>query len=110
MLIVFGDLPGTGKSTISLAVARAIEAVHVRVDTIEQPLRDIGIVEVGGTGYIIAYRIAADNLALGRTVVADSVNPISIAIDEWLNVGERANVTVKEIETICSPEAEQLPR
>lgn len=75
MLIILAGLPGTGKTTIARALAARIGAAHVRVDTIEQgiksaePHRD-----VGATGYVIAYRIAADNLRAGLTVVADCVN------------------------------------
>jgi predicted kinase len=39
MLVVFGGLPGAGKTTIARALARLREAVHVRIDTIEQALR-----------------------------------------------------------------------
>jgi len=33
MLIAFGGLPGTGKTTVARALARRLEAVHVRLDT-----------------------------------------------------------------------------
>lgn len=45
MLIVFGGLPGTGKSTIARALARALRATYLRVDVIEQAIR----VTRGGT-------------------------------------------------------------
>jgi predicted kinase len=35
MLIVFGGLPGAGKTTVDRALARRLKAVHVRVGTIE---------------------------------------------------------------------------
>jgi predicted kinase len=38
MLIIFGGLPGVGKTTLAKAVAREWEAVYLRVDTIEQAL------------------------------------------------------------------------
>lgn len=38
MLIILGGLPGVGKTTL----AGAIGAVHVRIDSIEQALRDAG--------------------------------------------------------------------
>ena len=81
MLLIFGGLPATGKSTISQCIAKEFQAIHVRVDSIEQALRDEGLNAVYGEGYAIAYRIAADNLSLGSTVVADSVNSIGITRD-----------------------------
>lgn len=110
MLLIFGGLPATGKSTVSLGVAQALDAVHLRVDAIEQTLRDIGYEVSTDEGYKIAYRIAADNLELGRTVVSESVNPIAITRDDWRNVGEKAKVPVREIEVICSDESEHRHR
>jgi predicted kinase len=38
VLIVFGGLPGTEKTTVAKALAQKVDAVHLRVDTIEQAL------------------------------------------------------------------------
>ena len=67
-------LPGVGKTAISRELAMAVGAVHLRIDSIEQSLRSAGW-RVEGEGYAVAYALAADNLALGRTVIADCVNP-----------------------------------
>ena len=42
MLIVFGGLPGTGKTTVARELARQLGAVHPRIDSIEQALRNAG--------------------------------------------------------------------
>lgn len=112
MLIVFGGLPGTGKTTIARALAQRLGAVHLRIDTIEQALRLSGMLkaDVGPAGYLAAYRLAEDNLRIGRTVVADSVNPVRATRDAWRSVGERASVRVVEIEAICSDQAEHRRR
>lgn len=36
----------------------------------------------------MAYAIAEDNLRVGRTVIADSVNPLQLTRNTWLDVGE----------------------
>src|SRR5262249_34903327 len=85
-LYVFAGLPGSGKTTLSQLLARRIGATHLRIDTIEQALRDLCALDVQGEGYRLSYRIAADNLRLGLDVVADSCNPIELTRDEWRRV------------------------
>ena len=79
MLLIFGGLPGVGKTAGAMGLAREIGAVHLRIDSIEQALRNSGVDVSGPEGYEVAYAIAEDNLRLGRTVIADSVNPIGHA-------------------------------
>ena len=112
MLIIFGGLPGTGKTTIARELARQIGAIHLRIDSIEQAIRDCSPDAVGldEAGYRVAYAVAEDNLRLGRTVVADSVNPLQITRDAWLEVGRRAQSIIMEIEVICSDSCEHRAR
>ena len=78
VLFVFTGLPGSGKSTIAQMLSTHFSCTFLRIDTIEQALRDLCAVDVGGEGYRLAYRIAADNLKIGISVVADSCNPIEM--------------------------------
>lgn len=112
MLIIFGGLPGSGKTTIARALAKRLGAVHVRVDTIEQAIRASGDVErdIGPAGYVVAYGVAQDNLTLGRLVIADSVNPLEITRRAWLAVAARSAVTAVEVEVICSDKTEHRRR
>ena len=45
-LIVFGGLPGSGKSSIARELARETGAMWLRIDSIEQPIRESGVVAV----------------------------------------------------------------
>jgi predicted kinase len=110
MLYIFGGLPGTGKSTLAQRLARAQQAVHLRIDTIEQSLRQMGSLIDGSEGYVVAYRLAADNLRLGLCVVADSVNPLQVTRAAWREVAMHVGVSFVEIEVICSNAAEHRVR
>jgi predicted kinase len=112
-LIVFGGLPGTGKTTLAKAVAEEHSATYLRIDTIEQALRSSGVLagdEVGPAGYLIAYKVAESNLRIGRMVVADSVNPLAITRDAWRQVAATTSSEIVEIEVVCSDVAEHRRR
>ena len=112
MLIVFAGLPGTGKTTISRAVAQALAATHLRIDVIEQAIRDAGVPAgiVGASGYAVAQALAGANLSDGRVVVADCVNPIAAGREGWRAVAVRAAVRLVEVEVVCSDAEEHRRR
>jgi len=76
--------------------------MYLRIDTLEQALRDLCQFTVEGEGYEIAYRIATDNLQLGLSVVADSCNPIELTRTEWENVARSVDTGYRNIEIVCS--------
>jgi predicted kinase len=104
MLIIFGGLSATGKTTIARELARQIHAVYLRIDTIEQSLRDSGVLnpDTEDAGYRVAYSVAEENLRLGRIVIADSVNPLQLTRDAWADVAKRADARCAEVEIVCS--------
>ena len=67
-----------GMTAVATGLAREIGAVHLRIDSIEQALRNSGVDVSGAEGYGVAYAIAEDNLGLGLTVIAESVNPVEV--------------------------------
>jgi predicted kinase len=110
-LIIFSGLPGSGKSTLASKVASTLKAAYLRIDTVEQGLRDIcEISEVDGKGYLLSHRIAQENLRLGNSVVADSVNPWSLTRREWNNVASDIGANFLNIELVCSNKGEHKKR
>jgi predicted kinase len=105
VLIILAGLPGVGKTTIARELALRLVGVHVRIDSIEQAIRQSAThatVPMDDAGYLVGYAVAEDNLRLGHTVIADSVNPWPLTRDAWVAVAERAGVRSIEVEIICS--------
>lgn len=110
MLYIFSGLPGTGKSTLSSALSQEIRGTYLRVDVIEQAMRNAGVWVDGPAGYIVCYEIASQNLRLGLDVVADTVNPILETRQAWRDVAKSLSVPFVEIEVVCSDEYEHRVR
>ena len=80
----------------------------LRIDTIEQTIRDLCAMKEKSEGYRMAYRIASDNLSIGNSVVADSCNPIALTRLAWHDVVKKAGARAVNVEVICSdPVADQ---
>ena len=109
-LYLFSGLPATGKSTLARRLAAHLQASYLRIDSIEQALRELCAVRVEGEGYRLAYRIARDNLLLGGDVVADSCNPIALTRAEWQDVAAGAGARAVNIAIVCSDPAEHRRR
>ncbi len=111
MLIVFGGLPGTGKTTLSRKVASRLGGVYIRIDAVEQAIRSgLAIADIGAAGYAVALALAEANLALGSSVIADCVNPVSASRIGWRSLAERMNARLIEVEVICSNAREHQRR
>lgn len=84
--------PCTGKTTLARLLAARIGAVHLRVDTIEQAIVRSGVAgrPVGPVGYAVGYALAEEHLRQRLTVIAESVNPLSVTRDAWRDTAVRA--------------------
>lgn len=102
VLFIFAGLPGSGKTTLAQALARRFGSAYVRIDTIEQALRDCCGMPVQTEGYALAFRVAADCLRVGTSVVADSCNPVAWSRRAWRDVARETGARWVDIEVTCS--------
>ncbi|AKN18412.1 AAA family ATPase [Mycobacterium haemophilum] len=111
-LIVISGLPGTGKSSVALPLARRLLAAYLRIDTIEQALVDSGELTAApaAMGYVAGYALAADQLRVGLPTIAECVNPLKITRDAWQRVAAQLNCWILEVELVCSDPNEHRRR
>ena len=111
LLAVFAGLPGSGKSVLARGVADAIGATYLRIDTIESAIAaTLMAFRDNPVGYVVAERVAADQLAAGRDVVADAVNGVAPARAGWVTLAARTGATLRFVEVRCSDVAEHRRR
>lgn len=110
LLFIFSGLPGTGKTTLSKEICKYYKATYIRIDTVEQGLRDLCNYKVEGEGYRLSYRIAYDNLLVGNSVVVDCCNPIELTRNEWNDLARKTLSNYINIEVICSDKQEHKNR
>jgi len=109
-LIIFSGLPGAGKTTLAKRMAVKLNAVYLRADTIESALKNGDLTQIDGLGYMVGYETAKENLELGNSVVADSVNPWQLTRNAWRQAAIDAGKPFFDIEVICSDAVEHRRR
>ena len=120
-LTVVGGLPAVGKTTVCREVLRLRAQARpqsrpptwLRIDSIEQALRDSGEMLPGmpaGAGYYAAAAVARDVLASGGDVLVECVNPLPITRRLWEETASAQGYRFLAVELICSDKAEHRRR
>lgn len=110
LLVVVAGLPGTGKTTLSRALAARLGAAYLRVDAVETALERVTGRPAGIAGYAVVHEVAAANLLLDRTVVVDAVSPVPEARDGWRALAGRTGAALVVLETRLADAAEHRRR
>jgi predicted kinase len=113
MLIVFGGRPGTGKTTLSRALAQELHAAWLRVDLIEAAVWRAGVDPAQPTGlaaYSVAFALAEVHLDMGTPTVVDAVNPVAAPRQGWRDLAAERGQTARVIEVVCSSVPEHRRR
>lgn len=107
MLVVMSGLPGVGKSALADALGRALGAPVLSVDPIEAAIWRAGVppsFETGVAAYEVAAVLAEHQLALGLTVITDSVSSLEVARAMWRHAAARTGAQRRVVEVVCSDE------
>ena len=107
-LIVLSGMPGTGKSTLASALGKRTGLPVFSVDPIESAILDARIersFETGLAAYTVAIALADARLELGHGAIADAVNAVPWAKQQWRRLARRRRARLKIIECVCSDQA-----
>lgn len=74
--------------------------MHLRIDTIEQAMRNAGQTVAGPEGYLVARDVAREKLQLGLPVIVDAVNPIAYTRELWRVVAGETAARLLEVELV----------
>ena len=120
-LSVVGGLPAVGKTAVCREILRLRAEARpqsrpptwLRIDTVEQALRDSGEMlpgMPGGAGYYVAAAVARDVLASGGEVLIECVNPLPITRRLWEETASAQGCRFLAVELVCSDTTEHRRR
>jgi len=82
----------------------------MRIDTVENGLRELCHLKVEGEGYDLSHRIIRDNLTLGISAIADSCNTLTMTREAWEDLATESGAIFHNIEISCSDISEHESR
>ncbi|MBD3280281.1 AAA family ATPase [Candidatus Dojkabacteria bacterium] len=100
-LIVMAGLQGSGKSTIAEEISKQLKIFILSVDPIHSSILKAGIedsFEVGLADYLVAERLADENLARGISGIIDASNYVDKAQSMWEKLASKHGIQLKVIE------------
>ena len=114
-IVVVAGLPGTGKSTIAEALGRAIGVPVFAKDWLDATLRcSLGTANgherIGFLGYELLTVLARRQMALGQSVILDSVVGPTAVRDQWRALAAEYGAAWLVIECVCSDETAHRER
>ncbi|EPX80451.1 AAA family ATPase [Salipiger mucosus] len=112
VMVALSGLPGVGKSAVARALAARTGALWLRIDAIEQALRDsfLRTDDIADGGYAAARAVAEGALGQGIDVIADGVNPLALTREAWRAAAGNAGARCIDVELVCGDRAEHRRR
>ena len=100
-LIVMAGLPGSGKSTVAYALSKRMKFPVFSVDPIHSAILRAGVEDnfaAGYADYIVAEKLAEENLNNGVSVIVDASNYVEQSQMMWEKLAQRCGVDLRVIE------------
>jgi predicted kinase len=105
-LVLMASLPGAGKTTLALALARALDWPVIDKDTLKSPLVVAGIANelAGPTAFELLFAVGRDILVRqGRSVILDSPALYAICIEQAQRIAAEGDADLKVL--LCLAES-----